>query len=56
MNEFWTVPVNDFMSTIYDTCIYRVENHLRNVDIHTMIWDLLGGTDGALCDIIDPDN
>ena len=50
--------MNDFMLTISITCTYTysVENHLRNVDRHTLILYLLGGTDDAFCDIIDPEH
>jgi len=48
--------MNDFMLTISITCTYSVENHLRTVDIHTLILYLLGGTDDVFCDIIDPEH
>ena len=48
--------MNDFMLTISNTCTYSVESHLRNVDRHTLILYLLGGTDDAFCDIIDPEH
>ena len=48
--------MNEFMLTISITCTYSVENHLRNVDRHTLILYLLGGTDDALYDIIDPEH
>ena len=46
--------MDDFI--ISNTCTYSVENHLRNVDKHTLILHLLGGTDDAFCDIIDPEH
>ena len=48
--------MNEFMLTISITCTYSVESHLRNVDRHTLILYLLGGTDDAFCDIIDPEH
>ena len=48
--------MNDFMLTISITCTYSVDNHLRNVDRHTLILYLLVGTDDAFCDFIDPEH
>ena len=48
--------MNEFMLTISITCTYSVESHLRNVDRHTLILYLLGGTDDAFYDIIDPEH
>ena len=48
--------MNDFVLTISITCTYSVESHLRNVDRHTLILYLLGRTDDAFHDIIDPEH
>ena len=48
--------MNDFMLTISITCTYSVDNHLRNVERHTLILYLLEGTDDAFYDIIDPEH
>jgi len=48
--------MNEFMLTNSIICTYSVENHLRIVDRHTLILYLLGRTDDAFCDIIDPEH
>ena len=48
--------MNDFLLNISNTLLYSVKHHLRNVDRHTLSLYLVGGTDDALCDIIDPEH